>query len=274
MDGETIQNPQGQEEPADNNADSITQIMDGMATQTPEAKLDNSEDKAEGQAEPKTVQTQYPAWTSQLNDELKGNEDMMKKLSKFQKISDLAKSYSELESKLGGSITKPGADASQDEINAYYEKLGRPHDADGYSIKGDDAKPFRDIAFKNNLTDDQAKSLFEDFTRIGKESQAQQQQAFAQLAASTEKAMKDEYGAKYAEKVALLHRGVLAYGGPQLGQKLKASGLLFDPDVVKHFITLGEMAAEAGTVSKSPQSTGGNYVSTRDGGHFDFSISN
>ena len=76
-----------------------------------------------------------PAWTSQLAKDISGNADIMKRLTKFTNISDLAKSYAELEGKIGNSIVKPGKDATAEETSAFYEKLGRPKDASGYSLK-------------------------------------------------------------------------------------------------------------------------------------------
>lgn len=47
---------------------------------------------------------------------------------------DAIRSYRELESHLSKNLTVPGADASADEWNAFYGKLGRPDTADKYEL--------------------------------------------------------------------------------------------------------------------------------------------
>jgi len=246
---------------------SLTQIMGDMADKgTPETKPADSGEKAEGTTEGSQDKA-APAWTSQLSDEIKTNEAVMKQLSKFDKITDLAKSYSELEGKLGKSIVKPGKDASTEEVEEFYQKLGKPKSMDKYSITGEDTAIIREIAFNNNLTDDQCKAVYEQLQKVGNQAIEQQQAALMAKAAETEKTLKAEYGKDYATKIKMLQRGVDAYGGNALGQKLKNSGLLYDPDIVKMFVQLGEQNAEAGTTGKTARG-GEGYKTTAEGGQF------
>lgn len=246
---------------------SLENIMGNMtASNAPEAKP--AEGKAEGK-ENSQNETKAPAWTSQLPEEMRTNSDLMKQLEKFGKIGDLAKSYTELESKLGTSITKPGKEASAEEVDAFYKKIGKPESADGYDMKGEEAAAFRELAYKNNLSVDQAKGIFEALQQIGNGFIAQQQAQVMQSAKATEEALKAEYGNDYTTKLELCKRGVQTYGGPELGAKLQASGLLYDPDVVKMFIRLGEQSAEAGSAGTSAPGKRG-YVSNAEGGSFNF----
>lgn len=271
MDGsETTGNQATGNGTADNNAggtNSIENIMGSMADKQPEAKPGNSGDKAEGSGNGQQQGTEAPAWTSQLNDELRNNADVMKQLGKFAKISDLAKSYSELETKLGNTIVKPGKDASAEEIDNFYKQLGKPASADKYSITDEGSQAYKELAYKYNLNDDQAKGIYEAFKEIGKNAMAQQQAKIAATAKATDDALRAEYGNNYEAKIKMLQRGVNTYGGKALGEKLQASGLLFDPDVVKMFIGLGEQAAEAGTAVKTAPGEKG-YVPTSEGGQF------
>mgnify|MGYP003301338703 CR=1 FL=1 len=112
---------------ADNNAaESLMSTIDSVSPGSePETKPGNGEnvngDNAEGDNAPKEVQA--PAWTQQLPEEMRNNKDVMAQLTKFAKIGDMAKSYSELESKLGKSLVQPGENASAEEVQAFYEKL-------------------------------------------------------------------------------------------------------------------------------------------------------
>lgn len=259
-------------------SDEIKNIMGGMQGAEPTKKPagnggDNgagNKPNADGNDGGKDAQN--PAWMEQIGDITK-DAAAAEKLKKFGKVGDLAKTYLELEGKLGNSITKPGENASAEEIENFYRGLGKPESADKYSIEGDDAKMFREMAFKNNLTDAQAKSLYQSLKEVGtsamKNAAEQQKAAFEAQAHETQAALQKEYGKDYPVKVEMLKRGIAAYGGQSLGAKLQNAGLLGDYEVVKMFINLGEMSAEAG----SPGNTSGkadDYKSIGEGGAFSF----
>ena len=209
-----------------------------------------------------------PAWTSQLLKEISGNADYMKRLNKFENISDLAKSYAELEGKLGNSLVKPGKDATAEEVNAFYEKLGKPKDVNGYSINDEEAGVLKQLAYDNNLTDEQLKGVYEGLKNIGIKSAENLQAARQRLLRETDEALHKEYGNKYSEKIALMQRGIKNYGGVELGTMLDNAGVLYHPAIVKLFIQLGEMSAEAGTVSRGAGGGNDGYKTAAEGGHF------
>ena len=248
----------------------IANVMGTMQQQKPDAQpADNGGEKATGSnanANGKgSGEVKHPAWMAQL-----GNVEAEKaeKLSKFEKIGDLADNYLELEKKLGSSIVKPGDDASDEEREAFYRALGKPESADKYSIEGEQAEMFRKMAYENNLTDAQAKAFFKSLQEVGNNAIAQQKAAFDAQTKDTQAALQKEYGKDYPTKIEMLKRGVAAYGGEKMGAKLQQAGLLGDYDVVKMFILLGEQSAEAG----SPGTTKGradSYKSIADGGFLD-----
>lgn len=247
---------------------SLESIMGGMAeSNAPDAKPDSNRENEEGSNTEAKVT--LPAWTSQLSDELKNDKSIMDQISKFEKISELAKGYSELEKKLGKSIVKPGKDASTEELENYYQQLGKPKSVDKYSLDDKDAQFFKEIAYKNNLTDEQCTSLYAAFKEVGNAAIKQQQNNMAQKFAETETLLKNEWGNKFDEKITMLQRGVNAYGGAELGNKLKNSGLLADPTIVKMFVLLGEQNAEAGTTTKGASGEK-DYIPTSEGGKFSF----
>ena len=242
--------------PAPDAGSDIKNIMGGMQGAEPDPKPagdggDNgagNKPNADGNDGGKDVPN--PAWMEQIGDITK-DAAAAEKLKKFGKVGDLAKSYLELEGKLGNSIVKPGENASAEEIENFYRGLGKPESADKYSIEGDDAKIFREMAFKNNLTDAQAKAFYQSLQEVGtsalKNAAEQQKAAFEAQAHETQAALKKEYGNDYPVKIEMLKRGVATYGGPKMAAKLQASGLLADYEIVKMFINLGEMSAEAGS---------------------------
>ena len=62
------------------------------------------------------------AWMAQLEGDLKNDGS----LTKFKTISELGKAYKSLEEKLGNAIWKPADDATEEEVKAFYNKLGAP----------------------------------------------------------------------------------------------------------------------------------------------------
>ena len=266
----------GGEGTADNNAvDLMNMNFDGSDNKNgdtgnepaPEAKNktgDNGNGANDGNADGGNV----PAWTSQLPKEMRENADLMKTLGKFPKLENIAKSYSELESKLGKSLVMPGEGASEEEVNTFWQKLGKPESAEKYSIEGEHAKGFREVAFKNNLTDSQAKAIYNEIENAGKQYAQAQMERFVQQTKETNKTLVSEYGKDFPAKMEMLKRGIAANGGQELYNKLRDSGLIADVNIVKLFINLGEKNAEAGTQNKSAK-TGG-YKSIRDGGTLSF----
>lgn len=227
----------------------------------PETQPSNR-DKGEGSKDEGTEKE--PAWMSQLPSELRGNAQ----LTKFEKIGDLAQSYAELETRLGNSVVLPGKDSKAEDVQSFYEKLGKPKTSEEYSIEND-TLGFKDIAYQNNLTREQAENIYKALEKKGfdiSEAQSAQQQ---KLYDETDKALRNEYGNKYSEKVELFQRGIMNYGGTQLGKTLEKAGILYDMNIVKLFIGLGEQSAEAGVVSKVPGQVE-DYKSTADGGTFSF----
>ena len=255
-------------------ANDITNIMGEMSNGAQPGTKPNGNEGDAGQGKSdndngKGGEVQHPAWMNQINSELMKDAEKAGKLSKFEKLSDLASAYLEAEGKLGSSIVKPGENASDEERRAFYKALGVPDAADKYSIEGDDAKMFREMAFKNNLTDEQAKAFYKSLQEVGNNAIAAQKAAFDQQAKDTQAALQKEYGKDYQTKIEMLKRGVATYGGEKMGAKLQQAGLLGDYDVVKMFILLGEQSAEAGSPGNTKGKAEG-YKSIQEGGTLSF----
>lgn len=248
----------------------LTDAMSGMTGGAePETKPDAKTGETDKGTEPQNAET--PAWMSQLPEGIRNDADVMKQLSKFQKVGDLAKSYTELETRLGKSIVQPGKDSTPEEVQAFYEKLGKPKDAKSYGIETEGADAYKDIAFKYNLTDDQATGLFKELSDLGIGKVKAAQEELNRRATELDTKLHKEYGSEYEAKLRLLQRGVNAYGGKELGDKLRNSGLLYDESIVRLFIRLGEMGAEPGAAFKGTAAPK-KYKSIAEGGTFDYGL--
>jgi hypothetical protein len=105
-------------------------VADEDVTATDETQASGDEG---GAVEATVEATEAPAasaedWRASLE------EDMAKRAQKFASPADLAKSYFELESRLGKSVVLPGKNASEEEIAAFRKRLGVPDSADGYTL--------------------------------------------------------------------------------------------------------------------------------------------
>lgn len=167
-------------------------------------------------------------------------------------------------------LEKYPAEMTDAQKATFWQKMGKPENADGYELPKDDRLNFKEIAFSNNLSKAQAKSIYDSVSKAGLEFVKAQQAADEKQIAETEKYLRDTYGDKYDEKITLMQKGIEAFGGVSLLNKLKSSGLLFDRDIVQQYITIGEMTAESGSFSRGINGGNNGYVSPLDGGLMKF----
>lgn len=249
--------------------DTINSVMNAISGDAgPGSEPAASGEKDEGTTSD-DVKKDNPKWMSQLDKESLNNADFIKQLGKFQNISDLAKGYSELEKKLGNSVTIPGSDASEEEARAFYQKLGVPETADGYSITDEGSEKYKEIAFKNNLTDAQARAVYKAFQDIGRAAIEQNKANLEAIGLQTTKELKSEWGTDYKVNLEFMKRGIANYGGKTIVDKLSATGLIYDKDFCRMFAEIGRAASEAGATTRG---TGGakDYIPTSEGGHLSY----
>ncbi len=229
--------------------------------------------KSEGSEPSNTEPQKTPTWFEQLSEEAKGDEKLVKTLSKFTKVEDLAKSYAELQHLMGSRIELPKDDADADAMNAFWQKVGKPKTADEYDIEGgDDAKSFKELAYSSNLTAKQAKDMYAIVKAKGLEVLNNQRQELNDRYHAVENALKEEYGNQFSTKVAMLDKGIKAWGGDEVAKALIESGAMFNVHVAKMFIRMGESALESGTLNKGTAGRRDGYVSRRDGGGFNVKL--
>lgn len=224
-----------------------------------------------GQANKEAETYALKAWGAQLSKELKENEEAVKVLSKFEDISGLANSYIELEKKQGSMHTIPGEKATQEELDAFYKRLGKPEAADKYSFdqKYEAEKRFAEAAFKANLSDKQAKELYDFFLNIGQSQQAQYKEIIVKKALETDALLQKEYGKDFDNKMASYTKALKLLGGGEVMKQLEETGLAYDPGFVKLMINTGEALGESKAVIGNGTTPNG-IKSAREGGTFSF----
>ena len=120
-------------------------------------------------------------------------------------VDDIIASYTELESK--GSAFKMPDGTNADEMNAFYNQLGRPETVDGYDFDMVDVdhdssfNGFKEAAHRNGLTSAQAEGMYKDFDNFVK---TEYEQADIKVKEENEKTLgelKQEWGKDYEGKM-------------------------------------------------------------------------
>jgi hypothetical protein len=166
----------------------------------------------------------------------------------FKDISALAKSYRDTAKMVGvdkNTLLRLPKDPDAPEWADVWAKLGRPEAPDGYKIEGehglteDQVAAFRAQAHAMGLPQRQAEGMVQFY--------AQQQQA-ARTALQTQavSALTEEWGAAFDDRVGAARKAAELYGGPELMQVLKDTGLGFHPAVVRAFAKIGMETSEPG----------------------------
>jgi hypothetical protein len=185
-------------------------------------------------------------------------------------------SYAELEALQGKSLRIPGADATADELNEFYSKLGRPESPDKYEFKrpenlpadlpySDDlAKASKSWMHEAGLNSKQAQAMHDHFVTFQAEQAKAAQATYATAVESTHDALVKEWGPLdsdgFKEKHALADRAMKKLG---LADAFKKTGLILpdgaltDPQIAKAFSAIGEAMFKEDTIDDDGGAQGG-----------------
>lgn len=198
--------------------------------------------------------TPWIASVAGVRDEYKG----LSSLKSYKDINGLLSSHIALEKKMGSAVNVPGPEATDEERNTFYSKMGRPESADKYTFNAKEItekalgkdfpvnEPFIQAAksefHKLGLTDSQARGLVEMYT-------AQQKLAIDGMSSEVEKgvgALKSEWGHAYDSNVALCERAVnaLSEDVPELKDFFADPRNGSNPALLKLFTFLGKAMGE------------------------------
>jgi len=158
-------------------------------------------------------------------------------LGKFDDVDSLAKSYQELQSRMGNSVRIPNADSSAEEVSSFYQKMGMPESPEGYTV-GEGMEEmlagFKPMAHSANLTQRQ----FDHFAKAQGEA--------ADAAEASLKASEDRLKGKWGDNYDMAH-GVAAGAVEALSEHSKIleealSGVdLRDEGSHELFTTIGQL---------------------------------
>lgn len=184
-------------------------------------------------------------WRSELPAELQADAS----LKKFGSVSTLAQSYLNAQKLIGkDKIPVPGPETSDEQWKEIFEKLGVPSDAKEYKVKFKDGvqleekftEAFRDNAHKLGILPKQAQALADWFSDINLQSNDSYVKEAKASAEKNINALKQEWGAAYAAKVARINKVLDDHGGMELKKEFDRMGLGAEPAVLKLLAQVGD----------------------------------
>ena len=187
---------------------------------------------------------------------------------------DLVRQFRDLEAMVGpDQVRMPGADATPEEINAFWSRMGRPETPDGYNIApGDSASGydsmladwFRDAAHAVHMPADMAESLHDRFREQAAEASAGYWQQAEQERQESEAVLRHEWGRSFDARIEDAQRAVNWLGGDTLKQVFNETGLGDHPALIRAFADMGRLLAGGGgntapnaPATAAPSPTGG-----------------
>jgi hypothetical protein len=187
-------------------------------------------------------------------------------------INGLVKRVVDLNSQIGAdSIRLPGENATPEEINAFYSKLGRPEKAEDYGIdpakglsEGVSVDPkmkdwFQGAAHKVGLSKQQAEALVGDWNNFINEGSKEYKQQFEHDAAAMIDSMKRDYGVTLKPNMSAGHNIVRELGGDEMVRLLETPFVGNNPAVLRFVAELGKRFGD-GRVITSGTSNGGTMM--------------
>lgn len=184
---------------------------------------------------------------SHLPEEIRNDET----LARFKGPGDLAKSYLEARKKLGNSVSIPASDASPEDIQEFWSRLGRPEDAGGYKLpemelpeqlKMDDATGnwFKETGHKLGLNQEQMSGLWREYGSKLRGDLEGTQAENVNVIAEVKETLKKDWGSKYEEYTDAASSTYNQLFSEEARSLFAESGLENDPDMIKAFYEISK----------------------------------
>jgi hypothetical protein len=186
---------------------------------------------AEAKAAADAAAAGNPKWNEGID------EYIQERMGKFKDTNGLAKSYIQLEDKLAEGFKAPETDEEKAKL---WAKLGRPEDAEGYDLEGEDEIGFKAHAFELGFTQDQVARHSQWFKGI----MERHAETLAEKSKASEVKLREKWGDKYAENTALANRELLACYSEDLVDRLEQGGFLDDSEFIARLHQAGKRSAD------------------------------
>lgn len=200
-------------------------------------------------------------WKETLPEDLQNEPS----LASIQDIASLAKSYVHAQKMVGADkIVLPGENPTEDELNEFYTKLGRPETADKYELtrpqnipenfplSEDLEKGFRESAHKVGLTSKQTNDIYNWFINTELETYNNMKRESDDAVAAAEKQLRTDWGTAYDKNVDQVERLINTFGTDELKTVLKDSGLNNNVHIIRFLGKITEQLSEDTLKGEAP----------------------
>lgn len=202
-----------------------------------------------------------PDWREGLDVSIKEHPS----IKNFKSPSDLAKSWVEAQKLIGrDKIPVPGEKATKEDWDIVFERLGRPKDATGYKLpeikypegyptpKEEQVKAFMSKAHELGLLPAQVAGMYDWFMKSQVDEFSTYTQERDTSRVTAENALRKAWGKAFEQNYAIAEQAVIKYGNENFIEKLKASGMNNDPDVIEFIASMAKNMAEDTITGKPP----------------------
>jgi hypothetical protein len=213
--------------------------------------------KAEGDETPVSWQEQFLA-----GDEFKELRENPT-LKTIKDIPTLAKSMVETKAKVGKKGEIPGKDAPPEEVEAFYQLLGKPKTAEEYQIERPEMpeglpymeeleKDFLSTAFRANLSGSQTADIYNWFIDYQIDLHNHNENIKVTAHNQSVEAFKKELGDNYEAELKAAELAAYRFGGQELRDYLDSSRLGSHPAMVKAWMAVAKSIGEGEFVAGGP----------------------
>lgn len=208
-----------------------------------------------------TTQTEpvhVPEWLKGV-DEALVNEPSVKNIKD---LNSLVKSYVSAQKFVGADkVVLPKKDASAEQWNEFFRKVGLPESEDKYELKKADKSSiddefygsFRKSAFEAGILPHQAQKLLSSFEGLATTNTEKMVAHAKQISEGQIAELKQEWGEAYDRKLGIIKETVDKFGGDELRKTLRDAGLASHPAIAKLFVEIGESLLEKSPKGMDPR---------------------
>ncbi len=226
----------------------MTEVMQTTAASTETTAAPATTDISLSASTPAVSAVEAPANTAEVNktpstswrDSLPADLKEAKALQTYDTIEDVARGYVNVRSLIG----KRHQDLTPEESSLLYSKLGKPDSQDKYTfpegLSEDQNKWFRDLAFKNGLTQEQAKQMADSIILRNRETEEYVKAEHKLRYEKGVEELKKEFGGAFDKRLEIAVRAAKEFGGVDLINALKDAGVDNNPSLIKAFAQIGQ----------------------------------
>ena len=188
-------------------------------------------------------------WKSAIPEEVKGN----KVFDNHKDLGSLLKSHAHQQAMIGAEkIPLPGSNATEEQWNEVYTRLGKPSDVDGYKLdvtmpEGQQADEgllnwFKQTSLKAGLNNSQAQAMLNEYQKVAQSQGQVDSGKMEQIKTEGIETLQREYGAAFDDKVKIGNAAITQFQATDLTQLQLADGRMLGdhPDFVRAFVGVGD----------------------------------